>query len=162
MDIGIAKEGRDLDLRVGLGVNSVAQLTYQGHHVYVQNGAGEGAGVEDVSYEQAGATIVYSAEEVYKRAQLICKFNTPSLEEAEEMQPDQIICTFAHLSAASSTRMKKILSKKVTIIAYEMLQTATGEHPVLQPMSEIAGRLVPQIASSLLESPRGRGLLLSG
>ncbi len=162
MDIGIPKEGRDLDLRVGLGTNSVAQLVQTGNNVYVQTGAGEGAGFTDEMYVAAGATIVYSPEEVYKRAQMICKINTPSPAEIDEMLPGQIVCAFAHLAAASEARFSKLLDKQITVVAYEMLRDQRGGRPLLRTMSEMAGRMVPQIAAQLLESPGGRGLLLSG
>jgi len=161
MEIGIPKEHRDLDLRVQLGINTVAGLVGNGHQVYVENGAGEGAGFADEGYARAGATIVYSVEEVYKRAQMVCRVNTPSLEEIAEMESGQIICGFAHLSAASPQRMEKLLRRGVTVIAYELLRVLETR-PILQPMSELAGRLVPQICARLLESPAGRGLLLSG
>ncbi len=162
MDIGIMKENRDLDQRIQLGVNSVAQLIENGHQVYVQTGVGDGAGFSDEEFVAVGATIVYSTEEVCKRSRLICRVNTPSLDEIEEMEPGQIICGFAHLSAASPPRMKKLLEREVTVVAYEMLRDARGLRPILQPMSEIAGRLIPQIAARLLESPAGKGLLLAG
>lgn len=162
MDIGIMKENRDLDQRIQLGANSVAQLIAHGHQVYIQTGVGDGAGFSDEEFIAAGATVVYSTEEVCKRSTLICRVNTPSLDEIEEMEPGQIICGFAHLSAASPPRMKKLLEREVTIVAYEMLRDHRGNRPILQPMSEIAGRLVPQIAARLLESPKGKGLLLAG
>ncbi len=162
MDIGIPKENRDLDLRVQLGLHTVAQLVAHGHKVYVQTRAGEGAGFSDEEYVKAGATIVYSAEEAYKRGQIICRVNTPTVAEVEEMQPGQILCCFAHLAAASPQRMQRLLARGVTVVAYELLCDVRGGRPILRPMSEIAGRLVPQIAAGLLESPRGRGLLLSG
>src|SRR3989339_1860883 len=162
MDIGVPREQRDLDMRVGLGSNSVAQLVRQGNTVFVQQGAGEGAGFRDHDYVVAGATIVYSAEEVYKRSQMTCRVTTPSLQELDEMQPGQIVCGFAHLSAASSNRMSKILERKITMVAYELLKDERGVRPILRTMSQIAGRLVPQVAANLLESPRGKGLLLSG
>ncbi len=161
MEIGIPKEHRDLDLRVQLGTNTVAGLTSAGHKVYVQTGAGDGAGFSDESYARAGATIVYSAEEVYKRARMVCRVGTPSLEEIAEMEPGQIICGFAHLSAASPQRMTRLLASGVSVLAYELLRDKETR-PILQPMSELAGRLVPQICARLLESPAGRGLLLSG
>lgn len=162
MDIGIPKETRDLDQRVGLGRNTVAQLVRHGHSVFVETGAGAGAGFADEDYIDAGATIAYSAEEVYLRAAMICRVTTPSLEEIELMQPGQIVCGFFHLSAASPRRMERILERGITAFAYELLQTEDGDRPILRPMSEIAGRLVPQIAARLLESPDGRGLLLCG
>lgn len=162
MDIGIPKELRDLDQRVGLGTNTVAQLTAHGHAVYVERGAGEGAGFSDEDYIQAGATIVYSAEEIYLRTKMVCRVTTPSLEELDQMQPGQIICGFAHLSAASTQRMQRLLERGVTVVAYEMLREEDGLRPIAQPMSEIGGRLVPQIAAWLLQSPQGKGTLLSG
>jgi len=162
MDIGIAKEVRDLDGRVGLGSNTVAALTEHGHKVYVETGAGAGAGFTDALYTKAGATIVYSREEVFKRAELICKINTPALEEIDEMEPGQILCTFAHLAAASPKRFRRLMEKGVTVLAYELLRDESGKRPLQRTVSEIAGRMVPQIAASLLESPAGRGLLLAG
>jgi alanine dehydrogenase len=162
MDIGIPKELRDLDHRVQLGTNTVAQLTAHGHKVFVQTGAGDGAGFGDESYLRAGATIVYSAEEVHKRAQLICRVNTPTAEDVAELQAGQIVSCFAHLSAASPQRMERILRRGVSVVAWELLRDERGDRAVLRPMSEIAGRLVPQIGARLLESPAGRGLLLAG
>jgi alanine dehydrogenase len=162
MDIGIPREVRDLDQRVGLGVNTVRQLVDRGNKVFVQTGAGDGAGFTDEEFTRVGATIVYSAEEVYKRAQLVCRVNTPTLEEVEEMMPGQIVCGFWHLAAASPQRIEKILGRGVTVFAYELLEESGGARPILRPMSEIAGKLVPQVAAMLLESPKGRGLLLSG
>jgi alanine dehydrogenase len=162
MEIGIPKENRDLDRRVQLGVSTVAQLVGRGHKVYVQRGVGEGAGFSDEDYGRVGATIVYSAEEVYKRSQLICRVNTPLLDELDEMQPGQIICGFAHLSAASPQVLDKVLSRGLTMVGYELLTTEDGRRPLLQPMSEIAGRLLPQLAATMLQSPGGRGILLSG
>jgi len=132
MDIGIPKELRDLDLRVGLGTNTVAQLTAHGHAVYAERGAGEGAGFSDEEYIQAGATIVYSAEEVYLRTKMVCRVTTPSLEELDQMQPGQIICGFAHLSAASTQRMQRLLDRGVTVVAYEMLREVDGLRPIAQ------------------------------
>ncbi len=162
MDIGIPRETRDLDQRVGLGANTVRQLVKLGHAVYVQTAAGEGAGFPDSDYIQAGATIAYSAEEVYKRAKMVCRVNTPSMEELDEMEPGQIIAGFAHLSAASTPRLQKVLERGVTVFAYEMLQDLEGSRPIARPLSEIAGALLPQIAANLLQSPAGRGLLLAG
>ncbi len=162
MDIGIPKETRDLDLRVSLGVSSVRGLVEAGHNVYVQTEAGTGAGFEDAEYVQAGATIVYSAEEACKRAQLLCKVATPSIEEIGEMLPGQIVCTFGQLAAASSKRLGKQREQGVKGFSYELLTERTGRVPILRAMSEIAGRLVPQVAARLLESPYGRGSLLSG
>ncbi len=162
MDVGIPRELRDLDHRVGLGVNTVGQLVAQGHKVYVEHRAGEGAGFSDQDYIAAGAAIAYSAEEVYLRAGLVCRVTTPSPAEIRLMQPGQIVCGFAHLAAASGPRLQLLQERGVTVLAYEMLREADGSRPILQPMSEIGGRLVPQIAATLLQSPAGKGTLLSG
>ena len=162
MDIGIPREQHDLDLRVGLGCNTVALLTQGGHAVYIERGAGVGAGFSDEAYIEAGGTIVYSAEEVYKRAQLVCRVTTPTMDEAAELQPGQVVAGFAHLSAASPARLRRILDSGVTMLAYEMLRDASGARPIQRPISQIGGRLVSQIAASLLQSPEGKGSLLSG
>ena len=162
MDIGIPKEQHDLDLRVGLGTNTVALLTAAGHSVYVERGAGAGSGFSDEAYIEAGATIVYSAEEVTMRSQLICRVTTPTLEEAAELQPGQIVAGFAHLSAASPQRLQRIMVSGATVLAYEMLRDGRGDRPIQRPMSQIGGRLVSQIAATLLQSPEGKGSLLAG
>ena len=162
MDIGIPRELRDLDNRVALGTNTVAGLVSRGHAVFVERDAGAGAGFPDAAYTDAGATIVYSAEEVYKRARVVCRVTTPSLAEIDEMGRGQVICGFGHLSAASTDRLTRMLERRVTVLAYEMLRDAEGDRPIMRPLSEIAGRLVPQVAATLLQSPAGRGTLLSG
>ncbi len=162
MDIGIPREQHDLDLRVGLGTNTVAQLCAAGHAVYVERGAGVGSGFSDESYIAAGATIVYSAEEVYMRSQLVCRVTTPTLDEAAELQQGQVVAGFAHLSAASQARIERILQSGVTMLAYEMLRDENGARPIQRPMSQMGGRLVSQIAASLLQSPEGKGTLLAG
>jgi alanine dehydrogenase len=162
MDIGIPRERRDMDHRVGLGVNSVAQLTAHGHAVYVEQDAGAAAGFSDEAYQRAGASIVYTAEDVYLRGKMICRVSTPSMEELEWIRPGQLICGFAHLSAASTPRMQRLLKSGATVVAYEMLREPDGSRPILRPFSEIGGRLVPQIAAWLLQSPEGKGVLLSG
>ncbi len=162
MEIGIPKEPRDLDHRVQLDPEAVAQLVARCHKVWLQTGVGEGAGFSNDDYVGAGATVVYSAEEVYKRARLICRVTTPTLQEIAEMQPGQILFGFGHLSAASPQRLQRLLERRVTVVAAEMLRDAKGARPLLRPLSEIAGRLLPQIAASLLASPAGKGLLLAG
>ncbi|MBI4703256.1 MAG: alanine dehydrogenase [Deltaproteobacteria bacterium] len=162
MDIGIPKERRDLDLRVGLGPKSAGALVAAGHKVFVQAGAGAGSGFGDEEYTAVGARIAYSAEEIYKRARMVCKVNTPSLDEIEQLESGQVVCSFAHLAAASPQRFAKLREKKVTAVAYEMLREPSGHLPILRAMSQIAGRLVPQIAAALLQSPPGQGKLLSG
>lgn len=161
MDVGVAKETRDLDLRVSLCTHSVAELVRAGHRVYVETRAGAGAGFSDEAYVKAGATVVYSTEEIYKRAEVLCKVSTPSLAEIDEMMPGQTVCTFGHLAAASKERFDRLRERQVTVVAYERLRDGAC-FPILRAMSELAGRLVPQIAAWKLQSPEGRGLLLSG
>jgi alanine dehydrogenase len=93
---------------------------------------------------------------------MLCRINTPSLPEIDEMEPGQIVCTFAHLAAASTTRFQKLVDKGVTVLAYELLTEEGGTRPLQRAVSEIAGRMVPQIAAWLLQSPNGLGLMLPG
>jgi alanine dehydrogenase len=185
MEFGVPKEVRDLEMRVGLTPAGVLALTRAGHIVYVERGAGAGAGFSDENYRQAGAQIVYSAEEAYGRADVVVKVTRPTAQEHELFRIRQIIFSFLHLSVASPDLLEALVEREVTAIAYEMIQEKDGLRPVLLPMSEVAGRLTPVIAGQLLMSThlhlqtpkgdlrmgqsrsplgdgRGRGILLSG
>ncbi|MCC6751077.1 MAG: alanine dehydrogenase [Deltaproteobacteria bacterium] len=162
MDIGIPKEDGDLELRVGLGTGTVGVLVGRGHRVYVQTGAGLGAGFSDEEYLKAGASIAYSAEELHLRAAMICRVRAPDAQALAHMQPGQILCCFAHLFTAGSAYVQQLRDARITVFGYELLQAIDGSRPVLRPMSVIAGRMLPQLAASLLQSPQGRGVLLSG
>ena len=163
MNVGIPKERRDLELRVGLTPYGVDLLTRAGHTCYVEREAGLGAGFTDYHYERAGGRIVYSGEEVYGRADMVLKAVRPTDEELEWVREGQIICGFLHLASARRSKVEALLTKRVTAIAYETIEEDDGTLPVLRTMSEVAGHMAPQLAATYLQSNHsGRGVLLSG
>ncbi|MDY6876822.1 MAG: alanine dehydrogenase [Chloroflexota bacterium] len=163
MNIGIPKERRDLELRVGLTPYGVDLLTRAGHICYVEKEAGLGAGFTDYDYERSGGHIVYSGEEVYGRAGLVVKVMRPTNEELDWLREGQIIVGFLHLAAARRRTIEVLLKKRITAIAYETIEEDDGTLPVLRTMSEVAGRMAPQLAATFLQSDHGgRGVLLSG
>lgn len=163
MDFGIPKEVRDLEMRVGLTPAGVVSLVKRGQRVYLERGAGAGAGFRDEHYEQAGAQIVYTAEEAYGRADVVLKVARPTAAEHALFRHNQVIFSFFHLTVASSDLVTALAENAVTAIAYEVMEEPDGRLPVLLPMSEVAGRLAPVFAGQLLTSAAGgRGILLSG
>lgn len=163
MIIGIPKERRELEMRVGLTPYGVNLLTRAGHTCCVEKGAGEGSGFSDYDYERAGGRIVYSTEEVYRRADMVLKAVRPTRAELEWAQEGQIICGFLHLAAARRETVQMMLDKGLAAIAYETIEEDDGTLPVLRTMSEVAGRMAPQLAATFLQSNwGGRGVLLSG
>ncbi len=163
MDIGIPKERRPFEYRVGLPPAGVNLFTKQGHTVYVETGSGEGAGFSDYDYTQAGAMIVYSMEEVFGRADLVLKFARPLLDEIERMRPGTALAGFLHLAAAREEKITRLLEKKITAIAYEQIEEPDGYKPVLAPLSQIGGRMCVQVAARLMQNDHGgRGILLGG
>ncbi|CAG0944840.1 alanine dehydrogenase [Anaerolineae bacterium] len=163
MNYGVPKEVRELENRVGLTPAGAHALHEAGHAVYVERGAGVGAGFSDENYRAVGATIVYSADEAYGRADVIAKVTRLTAGEYASLRPGQTILAFTHLAVASRDLLDALRERSITAIAYEMIQSEDGALPVLLPSSEIAGRLAPIIASEALSSTRGgRGILLSG
>ena len=163
MDIGVPRERRNYDSRVGLTPAGVELLTAEGHTCYVELGAGLGAGFSDHDYEKAGARIVYSGEEVYGRAELVLKVSRPTVEEFEWLRDGQIVMGFLHLAAARRDKVELLLKKRVTAIAYETIENDDGTLPVLAPISQIAGRMCPHVAATLLQNDQGgKGVLLGG
>lgn len=163
MDIGIPKERRDAEYRVALTPATVRHLTERGHRVYVERGAGEGSGFLDQHYLDAGATVVYSPEEVYRRAQLVVKVARPLQEELELLHEGQIVMAFMHLASAHPNKIRTLLHRRVTAIGYETIEEEDGYLPILRPISMIAGRMAPQIAGRLLQNDAGgKGILLGG
>ena len=147
MNIGIPKERRDLELRVGLTPYGVDLLTRAGHMCYVEKEAGLEAGFTDYHYEKAGGCIVYSGEEVYGRADLVLKVGRPTEEELDWLREEQIITGFLHLAAARRHKVETLLEKRITAIAYETIERDDETLPVLRTMSEVAGRMAPQLAA---------------
>lgn len=163
MDIGVPRERRADEYRVGLTPAGVQLLVADGHHCYVEKGAGLGAGFDDDDYEKSGAKIVYSGEEAYGRAGLVLKVSRPTAEELRWFRPGQAVMAFWHLASASPDNLDALLRHNITAIAYETIQTEDGSLPVLTPMSQIAGRMAANVAAALLRNDRGgKGILLGG
>lgn len=163
MNFGVPKEVRELEHRVGLTPAGVHTLVQVGHNVFVEWGLGDGAGFSDENYRSVGATIVYSAEEAYGRADVVAKVTRLTAAEYKYLRQGQTILSFSHMAVASRDLLEALEAHGITSIAYEMIQTGDGELPVLSTSSEVAGRLAPVIAGEHLSSTRGgRGILLSG
>src|SRR5215216_5040291 len=163
MNIGIPKERRPFELRVGLSPAGVEILTQQGHQVYVEHEAGVGAGFDDREFETAGARLVYSPEEAFARADLLLKVARPLQEELDWLRPNTAITGLLHLASARQDKVKVLLEKKITSIAYEQIETADGSRPVLRPFSQIGGRMAASVAARLLQNNwGGKGILLGG
>lgn len=163
MEFGIPKEIRDLESRVGLTPAGVSSLVRHGHTVYVEKNAGIAAGFSDETYRHSGAHVVYSAAELYGRSDVVVKVTRPTAAEHALFRPGQTIIAFLHLAVASPDFLDALREREITAIACEMIERPTGEHPILVPMSEVAGRLAPVVAGQLLmTNSGGRGTLLSG
>lgn len=163
MRIGIPKETLQEEKRVGLAPAGVDALVKAGHTVFIENEAGLGSHFTNQDYESVGAKIVYSAEEVYQRSELIAKVTPLTDDVLEYIQENQIIFSFLHLAVGRKKIIDKLLEKKVTAISYELIEK-NDSLPVLQSISEIAGQLAVQVGSKYLKSDvdSGRGILLGG
>ncbi len=163
MNIGIPRERRPFEFRVGLSPAGVEILTQCGHAVFVEHEAGAGAGFDDASYQQAGATLVYSTEEVFGRADFVLKVARPLEEELVWLRPGAILAGFLHLASANQDKIDALLEKKITSIAYEQIVAPDGSLPVLKPFSQIGGAMAAQIAARLLQNNwGGKGILMGG
>lgn len=161
MEIGVPKETKDQEFRVGLSPNSIRSLTEQGHTVFVETAAGEGAGFSDSDYLQAGAKIVPAARDAWSR-ELIVKVKEPLAAEYPYLQKGQLLFTYLHL-AADRPLTEHLLASGATAIAYETVELPDRRLPLLAPMSIIAGRLSVQFGARYLERQQGgRGVLLGG
>ena len=162
MIIGIPKEIKNWENRVSLTPAGTKAFIDNGHQVLVQTSAGFGSGFEDEEYSNVGATIISTIEEIYDRADMIIKVKEPQKSEYLLLKKGKLLFTYLHL-AVEPELTKALLKSKVDSIAYETIQTETGELPLLTPMSEIAGRMAVQIGATFLENPHGgRGVLLGG
>lgn len=162
MIIGLPKEIKNNENRVGLTPGGVGVLTKKGHTVLVEQGAGLGSGFEDAEYEAAGASLVDLNTKVFAGADLIVKVKEPLACEYDLLQPKQVLYTYLHL-APNKPLTEALLKNKVTGIAYETVELGNGALPLLAPMSEVAGRMSVQIGASLLQKYNGgRGILLGG
>jgi alanine dehydrogenase len=163
MKIGIPKERKFEEKRVALAPAGVDSLIRAGHTVYIEKGAGVGCHFSDSEYEDLGAHIVYTAEEVFLRSDIVVKINQLIEEECELLRENQTLFSFLHLVTSGKKVLNSLLDKKVTAISYELIEQQ-GELPILHSMSEIAGQICVQVAESLLESSNhgGRGVLIGG
>ncbi len=162
MDIGIPREIKDNEYRVAMVPDGVRALVEAGHRVYVQAGAGEGSSIADEQYKEAGALIKESAREVYGKADLIVKVKEPLYKEFSLLHDGLMVFTFLHL-AANSTVASALMRAGAVGIAYETLLTDGGIRPLLDPMSEIAGKLSVQMGARYLQKTEGgAGVLLGG
>jgi alanine dehydrogenase len=163
MDIGIPKERTASEFRVGLPPVGVRLLTELGHACYVETGAGIGSGFSDDEYRGAGATIVFSGEEAYGRADLVLKVVRPTTSELDWLRDGQTIMGLLHLGAAHPSELLQLADRRITAVAFERIQDAQGLFPVLRPLSQIGGRMAAQLAAHLLQNDAGsRGVLLGG
>jgi alanine dehydrogenase len=163
MDIGVPRQKRPFDYRVGLTPMGVRILCDHGHRCYVESNAGQGSGFDDERYRQAGAQIVYSTDELYGRSEMLLSVSRPLPDEFELLRDGQILCGFLHLAVSHPRSIEILLNRHVSAIAYETIQTDDGDLPVLHPASQIAGRMVTNIAAELLQNHQGgHGLLLGG
>ena len=162
MLIGIPKEIKVHEYRVGLTPESAAELVHQGHKVVVQTAAGAGIEASDTDYENAGATILGTAEEVYAQAEMIVKVKEPLAAERKLLRDGQLLFTYLHL-ASDLAQTDDLMNSGATCIAYETVTDSHGALPLLKPMSQVAGRMSIQAGAHSLEKAQGgRGVLLGG
>jgi len=162
MLVGVPKEIKNHEYRVGLTPASVRELVAHGHRVIVEKGAGSAIGLSDQQYLAAGAELADRAEAVFAQAELIVKVKEPQPDECRQLRPEQVLFTYLHL-APDRRQTELLLAAGVTAIAYETVTNAAGGLPLLAPMSEVAGRMAIQAGASCLEKSKGgAGVLLSG
>ncbi len=162
MRIGIPKEVKNHEYRVGMIPATVHALAQSGHQVRVETGAGEGSGISDDEYRDAGAEILASADDVWRDAEMVVKVKEPVASEYGRLQQEQTLFTYLHLAPLPELT-DVLLEKKITGIAYETITDKRGGLPLLTPMSEVAGRMAPLVGAYYLQRGLGgRGLLLSG
>jgi len=162
MKIGVPKEIKTQEYRVGLTPESVMELTRAGHDVFVQTSAGLGLGASDGDYVRAGAKMLDTAAEVFASAEMIVKVKEPQAVECAMLTPHHTLFTYLHL-AADKPQAEALIRSGATCIAYETVTNAAGRLPLLQPMSQVAGRMSINVgAYALMKTQRGRGLLLGG
>ena len=162
MKIGLPKEIKDNEYRVGLTPAGVQALSDAGHELYVEKSAGEGSGFSDEQYTQAGATLLETADEVWQTGDMIVKVKEPIAPEYPRMRENQLLFTYLHL-APEFELTKQMMERGVTGVAYETITDRQGRLPLLTPMSEVAGRMSVQVGATYLEKMNGgRGILLGG
>jgi alanine dehydrogenase len=162
MLVGVPKEIKDNEYRVGLVPSTVHELALKGHRIVVEKDAGAGAGLRDDDYVTAGAKIAGSADEVFAQAEMIVKVKEPLPAERKKLRPGQVLFTYLHL-APDRAQTEDLMASGCVAIAYETVTNPQGGLPLLTPMSEVAGRMAPQAGAHCLEKiTGGRGVLLGG
>jgi len=162
MLVGVPKEIKDSEFRVGLVPSTVRELTLKGHHVLIEKDAGGGAGLADEAYVAAGAEIAVNADRIFAEAELIVKVKEPLAPERKKLRHGQVLFTYLHL-APDREQAEDLLASGCIAIAYETVTSPQGGLPLLMPMSEVAGRMAPQAGAHCLEKEiGGRGVLLGG
>jgi alanine dehydrogenase len=161
MKIGVPKEIKTQEYRVGLTPASVREYVSRGHTVLVQSGAGAGIQASDEDYQALGGQIASTAKEVFDRSEMIIKVKEPQPSECAQLREGQILFTYLHL-APDPEQTKALLRSRVSAVAYETVTDERGGLPLLAPMSEVAGRLSIEAAGTALRKPKGRGVLLGG
>ena len=162
MRVGVPKEIKVHEYRVGLVPAAVRELVESGHEVLVQTGAAAGIGFADADYQRVGAKIAASAEEVFEKADMIVKVKEPQPQECAMLRPGQVLYTYLHL-AADKAQAEALQKSGATCIAYETVTAPDGSLPLLTPMSEVAGRMSVQVGAYCLQKANGgRGILLGG
>ena len=162
MKVGIPSEVKNHEYRVAITPAGVFELVRHGHEVYIESDAGVGSSISNEEYVAAGATILATADEVWATGDLILKVKEPVAQEYHRMRKEQTLFTYLHLAASRETT-EALLNQGVTAIAYETVELADRSLPLLAPMSEVAGRLAPQVgAHALMRAHGGRGVLLGG
>lgn len=162
MKIGLPKEIKDNEYRVGLVPAGVRALTDAGHEVFVERHAGQGSGFEDEAFVSAGAKILESADDIWAEGDMVVKVKEPIAPEYPRMRDGQVLFTYLHL-APEFELTRQMLERKVTGVAYETITDKQGRLPLLTPMSEVAGRMSVQVGATYLEKMNGgRGILLGG
>ena len=147
MKIGIPAEVKNHEYRVAITPAGVREFVLNGHEVVIEAGAGLGSSITDTEYQAAGAQILPTADDVWASGELILKVKEPIADEYQRMREGQVLFTYLHL-AADKRLTEELVARKVTGIAYETVQTANGALPLLAPMSEVAGRLAPQVGAA--------------
>ncbi len=161
MEIGVPRETDRHEHRVGLTPLAVSRLTERGFTVWVERNAGLEARFQDGDYEAAGATIVYDTEEVYRRADVVCKVNSVLKEDLDLLKRGSTICGFHHLAIYPKEKVERVMELELTLIGYEIIRDAAGEFPVLVTFSEMAGQMQVPIAANCLQTEvGGRGILM--
>lgn len=160
--VGVPREVKDNEFRVGITPTGVSELVAHGHEVLVEQGAGLGSAITDEDYLAQGARIVSNADDTWGQADMVLKVKEPIADEYHRLRPDLTLFTYLHL-AADRALTQELLARKVTALAYETVQLPSGMLPLLYPMSEVAGCLAPQVGAHAMMRPcGGRGVLMGG